>query len=82
VRNLVSRFEGGHTLRVFENTVLRMFGPRREEDGPWRKLDNELHGLYSSPNIVRMIKSMKWAGHVAYMGRGRCLQGFGWGARS
>jgi hypothetical protein len=48
-----------HRLRVFENTVLRkIFGPKREEDGSWRKLYNdELHSLYSSPNIVRVIKS-------------------------
>jgi hypothetical protein len=52
----------------------RIFGPKREEDGSWRKLHNdELHSLYSSPNIVRMIKSrrMRWAGHVARMGEGR-----------
>jgi hypothetical protein len=52
----------------------RTFGPKREEDGSWRKLHNdELHSLYSSPNIVRVIKSrrMKWAGHVARMGEGR-----------
>jgi hypothetical protein len=64
-----------HRLRVFENRVLRrIFGPRREEDGSWRKLHNdELHILYSSPNIVRVIKSrrMRWAGHVALMGEGR-----------
>jgi hypothetical protein len=61
-------------LRVFENRVLRkIFGPKREEDGSWRKLHNdELHDLYSSPNIVRMIKSrIRWAGHVAHMGEGR-----------
>jgi hypothetical protein len=48
-------------LRVFENRVLRMiFGPKREEDGSWRKLHNdELHSLYSSPNIVRVIKSRR-----------------------
>jgi hypothetical protein len=47
-----------HTLRVFENTVLRIFGPKREVDESWRKLHNdELHILYSSPNIVRVIKS-------------------------
>jgi hypothetical protein len=46
-----------HRLRVFENSVLRIFGPKREEDGSWRKLHNdELHNLYSSPNIVRVIK--------------------------
>jgi hypothetical protein len=64
-----------HRLRVFENRVLRkIFGPKREEEGSWRKLHNdELHSLYSSPNIVRVIKSrtMRWAGHVAHMGVGR-----------
>jgi hypothetical protein len=61
-----------HKLRVFENRVLRrIFGPKREEDGSWRKLRNdELHSLYSLLNVVRVIKSrrMKWAGHVARMG--------------
>jgi hypothetical protein len=54
----------------------RIFGPKREEDRSWRKLHNdELHNLYSSPNIVRMIKSrrMRWAGHVARMGEGRVV---------
>jgi hypothetical protein len=64
-----------HRLRVFENRVLRrIFGAKREEDGSWRKLHtDELHSLYSSPNIVRVIKSrrMRWAGHVARMGEGR-----------
>jgi hypothetical protein len=64
-----------HRLRVFENRVLRkIFGLKREEDGSWRKLHNdELHDLYSSPNIGRVIKSrrMRWAGHVAHMGEGR-----------
>jgi hypothetical protein len=64
-----------HRLRVFENRVLRrIFGPRREEDGSWRKFHNdELHNLYSSPNIVGVITSrrMKWAGHVARMGERR-----------
>jgi hypothetical protein len=63
-----------HRLRVFENRMLRrVFGTRRDEDGSWRKLHNdELHGLYSSPNIVRVTKTrMKWAGHVARMGEGR-----------
>jgi hypothetical protein len=52
----------------------RIFGPKREEDVSWRKLHNdELHSLYSSPNIVKVIKSrrMRWAGHVARMGEGR-----------
>jgi hypothetical protein len=64
-----------HRLRVFENRVLRkIFGPKRESDGLWRKLRNdELHSLYPSPNIVRVIKSrrMRWAGYVARMGEGR-----------
>jgi hypothetical protein len=62
-------------LRVFENRVLRkIFGPKMEEDGSWRKLRNdENHSLYCSPNIVKVIKSrrMRWAGHVARMGEGR-----------
>ena len=60
-------------LRVFDNMFLRrIFGPRRDEvTGEWRRLHNEeLNNLYSSPNIVPMIKSrrMRWAGHVACMG--------------
>jgi hypothetical protein len=65
-----------HRLRVFENRVLRrIFGPKRDEvKGEWRKLHNEeLRGLYSLPNSVRVIKSkrLRWAGHVARMGDGR-----------
>jgi hypothetical protein len=64
-----------HRLRVFENSVLRIFGPKRDEvTGDWRKLHNgKLHNLYSSRDIVRQIKSrkMRWAGHVACMGEGR-----------
>jgi len=61
---------------VFENKVLRrIFGPRRDEVmGDWRRLhDEELNDLYSSPNIVRVIKSrrMRWAGYVACMGEER-----------
>jgi hypothetical protein len=61
-----------HRLRLFENRVLRrIFGPKRYEvTGEWRKLySGELHNLYSSPNIIRQIKSMRmqWAGHVARM---------------
>jgi len=63
-------------LWVFENMVLRrIFGPRRDEvTGEWRRLHNEeLNDRYSSPNIVRVIKSrrMRWAGHVARMGEDR-----------
>ena len=80
-----------HRLTMFENRVLRrIFEPKRNEvTGEWRKLHNEeLNDLYSSPNIVRVIKlrRMKWAGHVvrlggacsAYGGGERCVQGFGW----
>jgi hypothetical protein len=61
-------------LRVLENRVLRrIFGPKRDEGtGAWRKLRiEELHSLYSSPSIIRMTKSrkMRWAGHVAWIGR-------------
>ena len=68
-------------LRVFENRVLRrVFGPKREEvTGEWGKLHNEeLSDLCSLPNIVRVVKSrrMRWAGHVACMGRGEVCTGF------
>ncbi|KAJ4450566.1 hypothetical protein ANN_01993 [Periplaneta americana] len=66
----------GHRLRVFENKVLRkIFGAKRDEvTGEWRKLHNaELHALYSSPDIIRNLKSrrLRWAGHVACMGESR-----------
>jgi hypothetical protein len=81
--SLTSREE--HRLRVFENRVLRrIFGPRRVDvTGEWRKLHSEeLHILYSSPNIFRQIKSrrMRWAGHVARMGE-ECVQRFDGKAR-
>jgi len=64
-------------LRVFENMVLRrIFRPRKNEvTGEWRLHNEELNDLYSSPNIVRMIKwrRMRWAGHVARMGEERGL---------
>jgi hypothetical protein len=65
-----------HRLRVFENRVLRrIFGPKRGEvTGEWRKLHNkEFHISYSSPDIIRQIKSrrMRWAGHVARTGEER-----------
>jgi hypothetical protein len=62
-----------HRLRVFENRVL-IFGPKREEDGSWKKLHNdELHSLYSSLNVVRVIKlrRVRWAAHMTRMGEGR-----------
>jgi hypothetical protein len=63
-------------LRVFENRVLRrIFGPKRDEvTGEWRKLHNEeFHNWYSSPDIIRQVKSrrMRWAGHVARRGEER-----------
>ena len=72
-----------HRLRVFENRVLRIFGLKRDEvRGEWRKLHNEeLNDLYCSPSIFRVIKSrrMRWAGHVARMGRGEVYTEFWWG---
>jgi hypothetical protein len=70
-----------HRLRVSENRVLRrILGPKRDEvTGEWRKLHNEeLNDLYCSPYIIRVIKSrrMRWAGHVARMGRGEVHTGF------
>ena len=73
-RSLTLREE--RRLRVFENRVLRnVFGPKRDEvTGEWRKQHNEeLNNLYSLPNIMRVVKSrrMRWAGHVARMGKDR-----------
>jgi hypothetical protein len=70
---LVSQIKG---RRVFENRILkRIFGPKRDEvTGEWRKLHNEEHhNLYSSPDIIRQVKSrrMWWAAHVARMGEER-----------
>jgi hypothetical protein len=72
-----------YRLRVFENRVLRrIFGPKRDDvTGEWRKLHNEeLHNLYSSPHIIRQVKSrrMRWAGHVERMGEERKCTGFWW----
>ena len=73
-------------LKVFENMVLRRtYGTRRDEvTGEWRRMHNEeLNDLYTSPNIVRVIKSrrMRWAGHVARMGEERGCIGSWWGNR-
>jgi hypothetical protein len=67
-----------HRLRVFENRVLRrIFGPKRDEvTVGWRKLHNEeLHNLYFSPSIIRMMKArrMRWAGYVARMWKDECI---------
>jgi hypothetical protein len=68
-----------HRQRLFENRVLRrIFGPNRDEvTGGWRKYE-ELHDLYSSPSIIRMIKSrrVRWAGNVARIERRRMRTGF------
>jgi hypothetical protein len=65
-----------HKMRIFENWVLmRIFEPKRDGvTGGWGKIRyEELHDLYSSPSIIRIIKSrrMRWAGHVARMGEKR-----------
>jgi hypothetical protein len=67
--------EGERRLQVCGKRVLRrLFGPKKDEvTGEWRKLCNELNDLYSSPNIVQVIKlrRMRWAGHVARKGERR-----------
>jgi hypothetical protein len=73
---MVSDIKEEHILRMSENRVLRrLFGPKRDEvTGGWRKLHKEeLHYLYSSPSVLRMMKSrrMRWAGYVARMGEKR-----------
>jgi hypothetical protein len=65
-----------HRLGVFENRVLRkIFGPKRD------KVTGELNNLYSPPNIIQTIKlrTMRWVGHIACMGRGKVHTGFWWG---
>jgi hypothetical protein len=78
---LVCHTEGGtKTEGVREWVLRRIFGPKRDEaTGEWRRLHNEeLNDLYSSPNIIRVIKSrrMRWAGHVARMGKSEVHTGF------
>jgi hypothetical protein len=70
-----------HKLRLFENRVLsRIFGPKRDEvTGGWRKLHNEeFHDLYSSPSVIRIIKSrrMRWTGYVVQMRRKGTFVGY------
>jgi hypothetical protein len=72
-----------HRLRVFENKVLRRIsGPKRDEvTGGWRKLHNqELRDLCSLPSIIRIVKSrrMRWAEHVARMGKREMRIGYWW----
>jgi len=73
----------GRRLRVFENRAMgKVIGPRKDEvTGKWRKLHNEeLNDLNSSPHVIRVNTSrrMRWAGHVARMGRGEVHTGFSW----
>jgi hypothetical protein len=68
--------------RVFENMLFgRIFGLKRDEvTGNWRRLHKEkLYDLYSSPNIIRVIKSARWAGHVALWKAGEVRMRFWWG---
>jgi hypothetical protein len=80
---LVSDINGGtYTEGVREQVLGRIFAPNRDEvTGGWREMHNEeLHNLYSSPVIIRMMKSrrMRWTGHVALMGRRRMHIGHLW----
>jgi hypothetical protein len=76
----------GYRLRMFENRMLRkIYEPKRDEViGGWRKQYNEeLHNLYCSPSIIRIVelKRVRWAGHVAGMGRRGMHMGFWWKSR-
>ena len=66
------------SLRVFENRILRrIFGPKRDKNGEWRRLHiEELDSLFRSPNIIRVIKSrrFRWASHVARLEEDRSLK--------
>jgi len=68
------------SLKSPDSLTHTLFGPRRNEvPGEWRRLQNkELNDLYSSPNVIRVIKlrKMRWAVHVARMGEGRCIKNF------
>jgi hypothetical protein len=83
---LVPHIEGGNRMSVFENRALRrIFGTKKGKvTEEWRKLHSEeLNDVYCSPNIVRVIKSkrMKWARHLACMGKGEVHVGFWRGKR-
>ena len=72
---MVSYFREKFGLRAFVNRILRrIFGPKMDDNCEWRRLHNgELHSLYRSPNIVRVIRSrrLRWAGHAARMEEGK-----------
>ena len=76
----VSYIKGGMQRRVFENRILRrIFGTKRDENGEWRRLNNEeIPSLYRSSKIFRVIKSrrLRWECHVARMEEGMVLESF------
>jgi hypothetical protein len=69
--------------QIFQKAVGLLSPKRNQITGKWRKIHNEELSMYSSPNIIQLIKStrIKWAGHVAHMGkrRGEAHAWFGWG---
>jgi hypothetical protein len=74
---LVSHFEGGTQTEGFSRSLRRVFGPKSEEDGSWRKFRNdELHSLYPSQNIVRVIKARRRGGTCDTHGGGEVFTGF------
>jgi hypothetical protein len=84
IKNFISSMHGAimkiEVLRVFENMVLRkVFGPKRDEvTGDWRRVHHEkLYDIYSTPDIIRMIKSkmMRWAGHMVRVAERRMHAG-------
>jgi hypothetical protein len=83
VQDLLSSSSLSKNTKIKIYVLRRIFGPKRDEvTGEWRRLHNEeLIDLYSSPNIIREIKSrrMRWAGHVSRMGEGEVHTGFWWG---
>ena len=70
---MVSYIKGGTQAKGIENSILRrIFGPKGDANGEWRRLHNEkLHSMYRLPNIFKAIKSIRWAGHIARMEEGR-----------
>ena len=71
---MISYIKGGTQAEAFENMILRrIFGPKKDENREWIRLHNEeLHSLYRSPNIFRVMKSrgLRWADHIARMEEG------------
>jgi hypothetical protein len=81
-KNIYANYGEGYKFSIENRVLRRILGPKRDEvTGGWRKLRNEeFHNLYSSHNIIRMIKSrrMRWAGHVGRMGRRVMHIGYWW----